>query len=543
MAISMYTILIVDDEKLALEGVSYSVGASGIPFRWIMEAHSAEEALEIIRTNRPDILLTDIKMGEKSGLDLIREGKAIHPAMVSVIICGYPDFSFAQEALSLGACGYLLKPVKNEEVREILAKATAQVRKLRDEQDMSKDNYLYRLTLKEHRLHEAVNNFVTNGDQESLQQLREIIGEENRWYQIMILRMPPQELNHSVSGLEKKALLYGMHNIMDELLTPGGTRQGLVANSMEHENVLVGILFSVRSSARHAEETMHASALKIKKTLEETFEMHLSVSLSSVNEALSPSLYTEAVLAQDMRFSLPETARDGVLKYAAYKDNLSLASQPDKFQTLRKFLNGNDIGSATDLIRHMVLSFRGEAELGIRSLYTAIINAISVACYKNGNSILPLLGSERISGSILNTFEELDEIYANLLNIIVNNLQNDVHENESSGEIMMRIRQYIDDSFTDSELGTNKLSKEFSISLGYLSASYKKEHGITISKYIISKRIGYAEKLLRESRLSVSEIAQACGFNNLSYFMRLFKNSCGMTPSQYRAKVENGEMP
>lgn len=162
---------------------------------------------------------------------------------------------------------------------------------------------------------------------------------------------------------------------------------------------------------------------------------------------------------------------------------------------------------------------------------------------KNGNSILPLLGSERISGSILNTFEELDEIYANLLNIIVNNLQNDVHENESSGEIMMRIRQYIDDSFTDSELGTNKLSKEFSISLGYLSASYKKEHGITISKYIISKRIGYAEKLLRESRLSVSEIAQACGFNNLSYFMRLFKNSCGMTPSQYRAKVENGEMP
>lgn len=532
----MYTILIVDDEKLALEGISYSVGASGIPFRWIMEARSAEEALEIIKTNQPDILLTDIKMGEKSGLDLIREAKKYSPHLVSAIICGYPDFSFAQEALALGACGYLLKPAKSEDVKEILAKATYQVRKLRDEQNMSKDNYLFLKTLKEHKLQETVNTFITNGDRQSRQQLKEYIREDNNWFQIIILRMPMGELHHSACGLEKKALLYGMHNIIDELLMDTGVRKGLITNSIEYENILVGILFSNLQQKKQAQEEMLNRAIEIKTRLEDTFEMNLSVSVSNISEELSVNLYVEAVLAQDIRFSLPKQAQKGVLCFSQFEKNLSLASQPEKFQTLRKFLTVNDISSATDLIKHMLFAFAGVPEIGIRSLYTTIINAISVACYKNGKSILPLLGSERISGSILNTLENLEEIYENLLNIISNNLHNNAHENESSREIMIRIQKYIDFSFTDSDLGTNKLSKEFSISLGYLSASYKKEHGITISKYIMNKRISYAEKLLKESDLSISEIAEACGFNNLSYFMRLFKNICGVTPSQYRGK-------
>jgi len=59
----MYTILVVDNEKLAREDIIYKVGASGTPFDWIMEASDAYEAMEIIKTNHPDILVTDVLLG------------------------------------------------------------------------------------------------------------------------------------------------------------------------------------------------------------------------------------------------------------------------------------------------------------------------------------------------------------------------------------------------------------------------------------------------------------------------------------------------
>ncbi|WP_099204086.1 response regulator transcription factor [Scatolibacter rhodanostii] len=537
----MYTILIVDDEQLALEGISYHVGASGIPFHWIMEAQSAEEALKIIETTPPDILLTDIKMGEKTGLDLIREATSLHPDLVTAIICGYPDFSFAQEALALGACGYLLKPVKKEEIKDVLLKATYEVSALRERQNISKDNYAFRRTLRDHQIQEAVNMLIIGGEQQgSFEALEEYLSPVGCWYQMAIFRLPVEGLKYSSNGLGKTELMNSIHHMIDELLGMEERKRGLVTQSIEHENVLVGIFISDKESQSQAEKELQGLIVKIRQKIENIYPFTLSVSTSDTHKTLSVGLYTEAALAQDLRFSLPIKAKNEILQFKEYK-NLPFSSHAEDLQTLRKFLNTNDISRAKDLIKSMMLKYKEISEFGIRHSYASIINAISVACYKNGNSILTRLGSESISGSILNTFEDVEGVFKNLHNIIANNIENASPESESAGEIMVRIRQYIDASFMDNELGTNKLSKEFSISLGYLSASYKKEHGITISKYIIFKRMEYATKLLKETTFSVSEIAETCGFNNLSYFMRLFKNTYAITPSQYRARFEKNK--
>ena len=99
------------------------------------------------------------------------------------------------------------------------------------------------------------------------------------------------------------------------------------------------------------------------------------------------------------------------------------------------------------------------------------------------------------------------------------------------------MKKYIDENFADSELCTKKLAQHFCISLGYLSATYRKMYNITISKYINSKRMEYAAKLLKDTNVAIGDISESCGFNNLSYFMRVFKSYYMVTPTQFREGI------
>lgn len=524
----MYTILIVDDEALAREDISYKVGASGFPFSWIMEAASAEEALEIIQANRPDILLTDIKMGAKSGLDLLEEAKGICPDMVTAIICGYPDFNYAQQAVRLGVTNYLLKPVVKDDVTEVLTKATQSVRKIKDRQTAFADNYKLQKSVKLHELHEAVNAFATSGGRDGESPLLSYFQTDSpRWHQMMMLYIHPQNLQNWKRKRSENLLLYGIQNIAQEL----SESHALIANSIENENILFIIMTSPLSQKSAAESKLLTYASMLKNYVEQIYKISISVSLSELYETLLPNICTEASIALDMRFSYPQNA-PSIYQYRTYQQ-FPPDAQDDKIPVLKRLLSGGETRKAEILATEMILSYQGQPAPGIRTLYRSIMNAVSVACFRKGISILPVLGSENLNGSILNGFSGITELLDAISHIIETSLGG-TGPVEDSREILLRVKQYIDHAFADSNLSTNKLSKEFCISLGYLSASYKKEHGITISKYIIQKRLAHAQKLLRETALSVGEVSELSGFNNLSYFMRLFKSQYQVTPSQYR---------
>ena len=96
-----------------------------------------------------------------------------------------------------------------------------------------------------------------------------------------------------------------------------------------------------------------------------------------------------------------------------------------------------------------------------------------------------------------------------------------------------KIIDHIDASFTEDIL-LGDLSKQFNISLGYLSTLIKKETGITYTDYVTNKRLGLAKELLNGSSLSVHEIVERVGYKDYFHFNKLFKKYCGITPSKYR---------
>lgn len=95
--------------------------------RKVFEASNGKQALQIIRTEDIQLILTDIKMPHMDGLELSRRAKEENPALQIVIFSGYSDFSFAQEAIRYGVTEYILKPVNPDDFHKVIQKAEKEI--------------------------------------------------------------------------------------------------------------------------------------------------------------------------------------------------------------------------------------------------------------------------------------------------------------------------------------------------------------------------------------------------------------------------------
>lgn len=139
----MTNVLIVDDEKIEREGLKYLLSREEGE-RKVFEASNGKQALQIIRTEDIQLILTDIKMPHMDGLELSRRAKEENPALQIVIFSGYSDFSFAQEAIRYGVTEYILKPVNPDDFHKVIQKAEKEIdrRKKKESQEIKEKNFL-----------------------------------------------------------------------------------------------------------------------------------------------------------------------------------------------------------------------------------------------------------------------------------------------------------------------------------------------------------------------------------------------------------------
>jgi YesN/AraC family two-component response regulator len=122
---NMLTVYIADDEVWITLGLTKLLEKSGLDIWVVGTANNGITAREELAEFKPDILFTDIRMPGATGLELLREIPDISPSTKVVLISGYAEFSYAQEAVQHHAYDYLLKPIKEEELARILSNITA----------------------------------------------------------------------------------------------------------------------------------------------------------------------------------------------------------------------------------------------------------------------------------------------------------------------------------------------------------------------------------------------------------------------------------
>lgn len=117
----MYKLLIVEDENIIRKGLVHTIDWLSLGFTVIGEAENGRVGLELIKSNEPDLVITDIKMPEVDGLEMISTAKEKYK-FESIILTSYGEFDYAKKAIDIGVSNYLLKPINEDLLFDVVNK-------------------------------------------------------------------------------------------------------------------------------------------------------------------------------------------------------------------------------------------------------------------------------------------------------------------------------------------------------------------------------------------------------------------------------------
>ena len=139
--IQYYQVLLVDDEYYVRQSLLRRIrNLENEDFKVIGEAENGEEALDMLRKHDIQLVITDIRMPVMDGLDLTRKILEQYPHILTVILTGYADFEYARKALRYGAFDYLLKPVSEESLDNLLSRARTRLSELYEPPEDERNN-------------------------------------------------------------------------------------------------------------------------------------------------------------------------------------------------------------------------------------------------------------------------------------------------------------------------------------------------------------------------------------------------------------------
>ena len=150
----MYSVILIDDEEIIRKGLRKLVDWEDMGCEIVAEAEDGEQGFELIKEYVPDIIISDIQMPNKNGLQMIADVKDINQNTQIIILTGFREFEYAQEAIKLGVLQFLLKPSK---IAEITAAVEEAVSNLRTQEEENEKYNKMKEEVRNYYLKEAIN--------------------------------------------------------------------------------------------------------------------------------------------------------------------------------------------------------------------------------------------------------------------------------------------------------------------------------------------------------------------------------------------------
>lgn len=161
----MFKVLIIDDEEIIREGLRVAVDWGSMDCTLVGEAEDGDDGFELVKTLKPDIIFTDIRMPGLNGLDMILKIKELKHECRIIILTGFRDFEYAQEAVRLGAFRLLLKPTKEDELISTIKEAAKELKKLKSEHEALKN--LQKIAKERYGLSKSDEDHLPEGDNDT----------------------------------------------------------------------------------------------------------------------------------------------------------------------------------------------------------------------------------------------------------------------------------------------------------------------------------------------------------------------------------------
>lgn len=526
-------LMIVDDEELIRQGIRARLNFLGYQFDNIVEADDGETALKLYERGKYHIILTDIKMTSVSGLQLIRGIKEQDENVQFVIISGYDDFVYAEEAIRLSVTAYLLKPIANEKLKEVMDKVLGNIAKARQAQSddvkaiaSNKENAELKF---EQRINELLNAEKESdaksiiASSESLAKLR-----SDDWlYCVGIISIDMESYREkNMEFADVNLIRFVIKNITGEV----SENQCLIANNLSDNKQLYIIFFGTDKVAiRLRSEQLFE---KLQSCLWKYAGMGVTIGVSSVSEQLFADRLQEAKEAFLQRI----IHGNGNLFY--YDDIPVLGAEEfpaSELTLLKRYTQAHDIGNVEAIINSM-LSDEKVLKNNVNYIGVVWIQVLSILLHSL--SISDNDGARKIEHEMYNFSRiiktgDLAEIRKRFSEVVLDAMKGEISPESDSDSKIILAQKYIEEHYNE-DISVSDLAEKFYMSPNYFSTVFKKQTGESTISYMNRIRLERAKKELEETDRSIAEIAELIGFNDSHYFFKLFKKDTGITPLQYR---------
>lgn len=527
----MWRAVLVDDEEFVRAELTALFPWDHFCFALIGEAENAPAAMALIETAKPDLVITDIRMPETDGLELISWIGQRYPQIVLTVVSAYNDFQFVREALRLGAVDYLIKAEATPETAAIFLERVSDILNRRHSEQCKQEQLTNDMT-RYHQL--ATDSFwrdalIRATDERELELQAEELGIDlkNKWYGLIFIHV-----SYNVVGME------------DKQLTIRRDLEAMIRSEMNSNwdwNIINFKQSDFIVIANRIGETLAPEVMAIlqrvagRLALDSTEKRTISVSSKLCSFHDLPGYFREVREVNLLRFYYQEG------RYIPASDLLNLQQTdhswiPQLLSTWESMLRGIEEEALRVFINNLF----------IETIPT------SLCPEEAGKLVLELINTlYRVSFEYQIRWEGVEDRITNLAELlyqaksvrdwqilveelVAHYIQSAQAVIQPQGSLIIRkALVYIQSNFTR-DLTLKEVAGHVGVSKSYLSRIFPEYAGKHFCSYLQQLRIERAKELLRFTDDHIYEIASKVGFWNSRYFGKVFRDMVGMTPADYR---------
>lgn len=526
-------LLIVDDDYLIVGEIEAGMDWVQLGIDNLYTAFNIRQAKKIIEANTIDIVFCDIEMPRGSGLQLLSWARENQVGAEFIFLTCHMNFSFAQEALRLGSLDFILKPVQFDELRLALEKAMKKIRR---------------------------RNYLTENSRLWIQSFPQVL--ERFWYDILNRRIPldPQAIekaakersisyhsrmkflpvflsirrwNSSETLHDHNLLEFGLKNVASETIIKQAPERLLIELGQGKFMIIISLPENQAFSMETLQEDCNACI--------SACHMHLECDLSFYigEEFSAPQAPAMVERLTDMeKHNL--AFENKVLLLGAQSQPHKTAAPPNMHLWFTMLTDGAGERMLAEVFSYLQ-SFRDTTGADTRRLnrfYHDFTQIIYSGLKQKGIQAQEILDTPRslelcgiATRSVVDMMAWIRYVVEQTEECLVESKGAEVHIAKAKEYISLNIGQ---------EISRDEVAHHLHLNPDYLDRIFKREEGLSVTKFIQQERILIASELLIKTEIPVSRIASSVGYSNFSYFSSVFKKQTKMSPMYYRKATIEG---
>ena len=547
----MLKIFLAEDEVIVRETIKRMIPWEELGFELVGEAADGEMALPLLIRQKPDLLITDIKMPFMDGLTLAKLAKKELPELKIVILSGYDDFNYAKQAINIGVEDYLLKPI----TKNALIERISEIRSRYEHEKTQKEYYeKFQREMQAYEKNSSRDFFeaLVRGSMDMMEVYKkaeklgvDIVAEA---YNILIFTMNSEEdfsgQKEGYSEWEAESL-----EMLEEFFSGHPSAMLFRSNIFSYGVLLKGQKESIKEITKECVGKIQG-ILKRKESKREWFLAvgqpverlsQIKKSYHTASRAFSQRyLYDENILYYDEMEMMEHRSGQADTNDNAYLKKVDVnALNP---AILQKFLSNGIQEETENFVKDYFYAIGQEPMESLVFRNYVILNVrFSVITFLKG------LGCDTEGMEPENTEEILAESGKNIESAIAYAEKmvsqaitiRDQNSGNKNRSILKTAVDFIESHYMEEEISLNTVANVANVSANHFSALFSQNMGQTFIEYLTSLRMNKAKELLRCTGMRSSEIAGEIGYKDAHYFSYLFKKTQGMTPSDYRKVRED----